>query len=124
MQSNDSPTNAVCMWRLWSRRYNQSALLAAEVAKLSRCRFVPDLAMRVRRTRSQVGLGQSERNRNVKGAFSVTPHHAGGIMGRRVVLVDDVMTSGATASECARALRKAGAAEVDVLVFALVSGGA
>jgi len=111
-------------WRLWSRRYNQSALLAAEVAKLSGSRFVPDLAMRVRRTRSQVGLGQSERNRNVRGAFSVTPHHAGGIMGARVVLVDDVMTSGATASECARALRNAGAAEVDVLVFALVSGGA
>jgi len=111
-------------WRLWSRRYNQSALLAAQVAKLSGRRLVPDLAVRVRRTRAQVGLGQSERNRNVKGAFSVSRHRAAEVMGRKVVLVDDVLTSGATASECARALLKAGAAEVDVLVLALVSGGA
>ena len=101
-----------------------SAALAAEVAKLSGRRLVPDLAVRVRRTRAQVGLGQSERNRNVKGAFSVSRHRAAEVMGRKVVLVDDVLTSGATASECARALLKAGAAEVDVLVFALVSGGA
>jgi ComF family protein len=111
-------------WRLWTRRYNQSALLAAEVAKLSGRRLVPDLAVRVRRTRAQVGLGESERNRNVKGAFSVSRHRAAEVMGRKVLLVDDVMTSGATASECARALLEAGAAEVDVLVFALVSGGA
>lgn len=111
-------------WRLWTRRYNQSALLAGEVARLSGKRLAPDLAARVRRTRSQVGHGQSERNRNVKGAFFVPPQHTGSVMGRKVLLIDDVMTSGATASECGRALHAAGAAEVDVLVFALVSGGA
>jgi ComF family protein len=111
-------------WRLWTRRYNKSALLAGEVARFSGKRLVPDLAARVWRTCSQEGLGQSERNRNVKGAFCVSSQHAGSVMGRKVLLIDDVMTSGATASECARVLRAAGAAEVDVLVFALVSGGA
>jgi len=110
-------------WRLWTRRYNQSALLAAEVAKLAGIELVPDLLTRVRNTRSQVGLGQSERNRNVKDAFSLSVAHAGLLAGRRVVLVDDVMTSGATAGECARALGRAGAARVDLVVFALVSEG-
>lgn len=111
-------------WRLWTRRYNQSALLAAEVAKLAGVELVPDLVTRVRNTRSQVGLGQGERNRNVKDAFSLTPEHAALVTGKRVLLVDDVMTSGATAGECARALARAGAARIDVVVFALVSGGA
>ena len=108
-------------WRLWSRRYNQSALLAAEIARLAGKPMIADLLMRTRRTRSQVGLGQGERSRNVKGAFAVSDLYAGEVSGRRVVLVDDVMTSGATASECARTLVRAGAERVELLVFALVS---
>lgn len=110
-------------WRLWSRRYNQSALLAAEVAGRTGGRLVPDLLTRVRNTRSQVGLGQGERNRNVRGAFRLNDIHAGLVPGRKVVLIDDVLTSGATAGECAQALSRAGAAQVDVVVFALVSSG-
>jgi ComF family protein len=108
-------------WRLWSRRYNQSALLAAEIAELSGKRYVADLMVRLRNTRSQVGLGQGERNRNVRGAFQVSPAHASAVAGANVVLIDDVMTSGATAGECARTLVKAGAAQADLVVFALVS---
>ena len=109
-------------WRLWRRRYNQSALLAREVSGLSGVAMVPDLLVRSRQTRSQVGLKHGERARNVKGAFEMSARHVERVAGARIVLVDDVMTSGATASECARALMAAGAAQVDLLVFALVSG--
>jgi ComF family protein len=108
-------------WRLWSRRYNQSALLAGEIAKLAGKPCVADLMVRLRNTRSQVGLGQGERNRNVRGAFDVSAAHVAAVAGAKVVLIDDVMTSGATAGECARTLVKAGAAQADLVVFALVS---
>jgi ComF family protein len=111
-------------WRLWQRRYNQSALLARELSGLSGVEMVPDLLLRTRQTRSQVGLKQGERARNVKGAFEVSARHLERVAGARIVLVDDVMTSGSTASECARALLAAGAVQVDLLVFALVSGRA
>lgn len=108
-------------WRLWSRRYNQAALLAGEVGALAGVKTHTGLVERLRNTRSQVGLGEGQRSRNVKGAFSVPDARVAEIMGRRVLLVDDVLTSGATANECARVLKRAGAAHVDVLVFALVS---
>lgn len=108
-------------WRLWSRRYNQSALLAAEIARLSGKSYKADLLERVRNTRSQVGLGQGERSRNVKGAFRVQQRHVPLVAGANVVLIDDVMTSGATAGECARTLVKAGAGRAELIVFALVS---
>ncbi len=108
-------------WRLLSRRYNQAALLAGCIGAASGINVHPDLVRRVRNTRSQVGLGEGQRSRNVKGAFSVPDARVRDIMGQRVVLVDDVLTSGATANECARVLKQAGAAHVDVLVFALVS---
>lgn len=108
-------------WRLWSRRYNQAALLAARVGAVTDISTQTDLLQRVRNTRSQVGLGEGQRSRNVKGAFLVPDVRAGDVMGQRVLLVDDVLTSGATANECARVLKLAGAVHVDVLVFALVS---
>ncbi len=108
-------------WRLWSRRYNQSALLAGHVSRQAGLRFEPDLVRRVRNTRSQVGLDVTGRTRNVKRAFTVPPQRVPDILDAHVLLVDDVVTSGATASECARALKVAGAARVDVLAFALVS---
>ena len=109
--------------RLWTRRFNQAALIAREVGRLS---GVPvDLAAlsRIRATRPQVGLGEREREENVRGAFRVDPHHRAGVAGRRVVLVAAVLTTGATASAATRALRRAGATRVDVLTFARVAPG-
>jgi ComF family protein len=106
--------------RLWSRRYNQSALLARRLGKLAAVPVCPDLILRCRQTRSQVGLSARERNRNIRGAFAVRDQLASRVAGRKILLIDDVMTSGATANECARVLRGAGAMHVAVLVFALV----
>jgi predicted amidophosphoribosyltransferase len=79
-----------------------------------------DVLRRIRPTQQQIGLSRSQRATNVQGAFKVSPEKAHAIVGRRVVLVDDVLTSGATTDACARALLRARAAQVDVLVFARV----
>jgi ComF family protein len=109
--------------RLWARRFNQSATLAAEIGKIGNVPVITDALKRVRATQHQVGLSKSERARNVQGAFRIAAEAKGQVAGRRLVLVDDVLTSGATADTCARALLRAGAAHVDVLVFARVVGG-
>jgi len=106
--------------RLFARRHNQSALLARQIARRTGKPLVADLARRVRATRPQTGLSGSARGRNVAGAFRAGRRHAPRIAGARVLLVDDVLTTGATAAAVARALRRAGAAAVDVLVFARV----
>jgi ComF family protein len=106
--------------RLWQRRFNQSAHLARELSKLSCKPWRGDTLLRRRRTRSQVGLDLSQRKRNVAGAFLVAPEAVGGISGKFILLVDDVRTTGATAGACAEALRKAGAARIGLLTFALV----
>jgi ComF family protein len=107
--------------RLWRRRYNQAAALAAAVARESGKPFEPQWLRRVKSTRSQVGLSREQRAENVQGAFRAAP--GAPIRGRRIVLVDDVLTSGATANAAARALLRAGASEVDLLVFARVVAG-
>jgi ComF family protein len=107
-------------WRLLHRRYNQSALLALELGRLAHRPVVPDLLVRRRATGSQGGLGRRERLLNVRGAFAVRPRHAAALAGRRVLLVDDVLTTGATAGAVARALRRAGASHVDVVALARV----
>lgn len=107
--------------RLISRRYNQSALLAKEIAHLSGVPHMPMLLVRTRRTRPQVGLSARERKANVKNAFAVPPRQRGWVQGRRIVLIDDVITSGATADAAAAALIAAGAARVDVLALARVA---
>ncbi|MBI5119476.1 MAG: ComF family protein [Rhodospirillales bacterium] len=104
--------------RLFTRRFNQSALLAHALGRLAFKPVAPDLMTRTRRTASQGHLHRSERYDNVKGAFAVRPRQLTAITGKSVVLVDDVLTSGATASECASVLLKAGAARVDVLSVA------
>lgn len=106
--------------RLWSRRYNQSALLARRVGAFSALAYRPEILIRSRATRRQVGLDHDRRAKNVKGAFRVPEAAKGEVRGKRIILIDDVMTTGATAGACAKALKRAGAKRVDVLVFALV----
>lgn len=106
--------------RLLARRYNQAALLSNALAKLAGKQAAPDLLTRRRRTPSQGRLSRAERHRNVRGAFTVRPHRRALVAGRRILLVDDVMTTGATVSACAAVLRRAGAAAVDVLTLARV----
>jgi ComF family protein len=102
--------------RLFQRRYNQAALLAQAIHAAGGPPVAPDWLLRRRRTPVQGRLGPSARARNVRGAFAI--RHGRDFTGRRVVLIDDVMTTGATAAECARVLRRAGAAFVGVLTLA------
>jgi ComF family protein len=106
--------------RLWARRFNQSALLAKIVSGISGLPLLHDSLARVKATPQQIGLSRSERAINVQGAFKVFAAGKGQIARRRVLLIDDVLTSGATADACTRALLRAGASAVDVLVFARV----
>ncbi|HWU01387.1 MAG TPA: ComF family protein [Novosphingobium sp.] len=110
-------------WRLWRRGYNQSALLGRHVARTTGAQLVVDGLERQRRTPSLAGLGAAERARVMEGAIRVAPRHAGRMAGARVVLIDDVLTSGATTNACIAALRKAGAAQVRIACFARVMRG-
>ena len=106
--------------RLIARRFNQSALLARAISGRSGVPVDADTLHRRKATSPQVGLTRSQRAANVQGAFHVAPECALAVEGRAVVLVDDVLTSGATINAAARALLRAGARRVDVLVFARV----
>jgi ComF family protein len=106
--------------RLWSRRFNQSAALAGSISQATGVPVLHDALKRVRATVQQVGLTKPQRADNVQRAFRVPPECKADVAGRRLVLIDDVLTSGATVDTCARALLRAGAAHVDVLVFARV----
>ena len=105
-------------WRLLRRRYNQAALLALEIGRLAEKPVIPDLLIRRRATVSLGGLGRLARRRTLRGAFAVS---GGDVEGRNLLLIDDVLTSGATVGECARVLKRAGAARVDVLTLARVT---
>lgn len=109
-------------WRLWGRRFNQAAYLAQQITNDLTVECRTDVLGRVKASRSQVGLKADERRKNVAKVFEITPENLGAIAGRRVLLVDDVMTTGATAASCAAVLKTAGATHVDVLTFALVLG--
>ena len=106
--------------RLLFRRFNQAQILAAEVSRLSGLAVAPLTLERARNTRSQVGLTRLERKANVAGAFRVTPRGEAIIAGKSVLLIDDVITTGATVSAAAKALKAKRAARVDVLALALV----
>lgn len=106
--------------RLWWRRYNQAALLARHVASTHGRPIDPFGLARVKRTRPQVGLTRNQRGENLQGAFRVPDGARARLAGKRVLLVDDVITTGATANAAARALLRGGARTVDVLAFARV----
>lgn len=109
-------------WRLWARRFNQSALLASALARSTNKRFEPLALWRTRSTPSQGDMRSAKaRRRNVRGAFKVDSTHAEMVKGRNILLVDDVLTTGATVDACARALKRAGAMKVSVLTLARVA---
>jgi ComF family protein len=106
--------------RLLRRRYNQAAEIARPLARLRQVPYLPDALVRRRATETQGGKSGSGRRRNVAGAFEVAAGRAAQVAGKRILLIDDVMTTGATAEGCARALKAAGAVRVDVAVVARV----
>ncbi len=110
-------------WRFLGRRFNQSAELARAIARLSGKQFAPEAVRRVKRTRQQVGLTSLQRQDNARAAFRVPEDQNSLVRGRRVLVVDDVYTTGATVSALAKSLKRAGAARVDVLTFARVLPG-
>ena len=104
--------------RLIWRKFNQAAELSRALAALSGTPVLIDAVRRTKRTRRQIGLSPRARAENVRSAFAVTPEGREALFGRRVVLVDDVYTTGATVAAVTRALKRAGAADVTVLTFA------
>jgi ComF family protein len=108
--------------RLWQRRFNQSAALAQAISSISGVPVADHILARDQATPPQVGLTKSERASNVQGAFSVPKSARIDVKGRKLIVIDDVLTSGATASACARVLRRARASRIDVLVLARVVG--
>jgi len=107
-------------WRLWHRGYNQAALLAAELARLTRASLCVDALVRTKATPSLGGLGKKMRARALSGAITLGPGKAALVKGARIVLVDDVLTSGATSDACVKTLKKAGAEKVVIACFARV----
>ena len=105
--------------RLWERRYNQAALLALAIGRLTGKPVDLTSLRRVKATQSQVGMTRSQRADNIQGAFRLDPGGRG-VRAARVLLVDDVLTTGATVNAAANVLLRSGAAAVDVLVFARV----
>jgi len=106
--------------RLLGRRYNQAAEIARSLATAARLPYWPDVLVRPRRSESQAGKSGAGRRRNVAGAFRTAPRWDRKIAGAPLLLIDDVLTTGATAEACARALKSAGAAGVDLAVIARV----
>lgn len=105
-------------WRLFRRQYNQAALLAQMLGRILCVPVVPDLLLRHRATAPQGHMNAAARARNVRGAFRLNPHHRSLVTGKKIGLIDDVMTTGATVNACTCILTEAGATETAVLTFA------
>lgn len=118
----DWPEDAVVVpvplhrWRLWGRGFNQSALVASELARMWKLRADATALRRIKRTQPLKGLNHLQRRKAVSGAFKASSN----VGGRTIILIDDVLTSGSTAEACARALRRAGAGQVDLICWARV----
>jgi len=110
-------------WRIWRRGYNQAALIAAALARRAGLEARLDLIERVKATPVLRGMSPRERSQAVRGAFRINPKRKAELKRRAVLLIDDVYTSGATANACARILKRAGAAEVNILCWARVVRG-
>lgn len=110
-------------WRLWHRGFNQAALIAAELARSTGAELLVDGLGRRKRTPALGGLGRRARMRTLRGAIAVDRRRRVRIRGAQVLLVDDVLTSGATSDACVAALKRAGAARVVVACFARVLEG-
>lgn len=108
-------------WRLVRRQFNQAALMAREVSRRSGVPWAAGVLLKQRSTQPQVELSGTARRDNLRGAFAVPARHQPAVAGRRIVLIDDVVTTGATAEACTKALLAAGAARVDVLALARVT---
>ena len=107
-------------FRLLHRRYNQAAEIARPLAAMTGTPYLPDALVRRRDTATQAGKSGSGRKRNVAAAFEVPASRRKQVEGLRILLIDDVLTTGATAEGCARALKAAGAARVDLAIVARV----
>lgn len=107
-------------WRMWGRGFNQSQMIAAAIARQTGQTLYAEMLKRPKRTRPLGTLSRPARAHEVKAAFAINPRFQSDLVGRDVLLVDDVYTSGATANSCAAVLKKAGAAKVYVLCWARV----
>ncbi len=104
--------------RLWSRSFNQSALIAQELARLGGMRYSVDLLLRTRRTPNMRGLSAKQRRQTVAKAFAINPARLDLARGARIILIDDVLTTGATSDGCIKALKKSGASWVQLFCWA------
>lgn len=109
--------------RLWSRSFNQSALIASELARIGGIEHIPDLLVRTKRTPSLRGFSGKERRRAVGAAFAINPRWQSRVSGAKIILVDDVLTSGATSEGCFKALKKHGAAWMQLFCWARAMRG-
>lgn len=104
--------------RIWSRSFNQSALVGKELAALSGIEFVPDIMVRHKRTPGMRGLDLKRRRIAVGGAFALHPNWQGAVKGRNIILIDDVLTTGATSDGCVSVLKRNGATWVQIFCWA------
>ena len=107
-------------WRLWHRGFNQSLLIASHIARELGLPVDPFLLRRIRATRPLRAMGPRDRERMVGGAFAIDPNANDRLKGKSIILVDDILTSGATARACTQVLKREGAAEVHLLCWARV----
>lgn len=107
-------------WRIWSRGFNQAALIAERLGRKAAMPVERRALVRVRATTALRGLGRQARAEQVRGAFAVDPRRVDRVAGKRVLLIDDVYTSGATTDACVRALLSAGATSVTIVCWARV----